>query len=298
MPKYKVVLTVQDSFGMPKEVDGGTIDIDLAEALTATDVKQIEEALPLEDYIKKAELSEELNTYATDGEVEDAVTFTTDKFVTNAFGDYAVGDSVKGHTITAVLAKLLGLVDNMPQRPSGGELPDDPQPDEPERPEEPEQPDDFDSITDAIIANKTPMYSVDNTGNIIAVSYENVIIYAADEPIAQPTEFGFYQIVGESGDVTEAGYQELTAENPDVPYIIALPSGIDFNTMVTVQTYDSLENKWKNDSFEMSNDLEVITGICDELGIDISHIDADAYTIWADLEAGPTGKIHRFIITE
>ena len=72
MATYKVWLTVKDGYGNTKEIDGGTINVDLA-TLTPDEVSQIEDALPLEDYIKKVELPEELNEYATDIEVEDAV---------------------------------------------------------------------------------------------------------------------------------------------------------------------------------------------------------------------------------
>lgn len=72
MATYKVWLTVKDSYGNTKEIDGGNINVDLA-TLTPDEVSQIEDALPLEDYIKKVELPEELDEYATDLEVEDAV---------------------------------------------------------------------------------------------------------------------------------------------------------------------------------------------------------------------------------
>ena len=68
MATYKVWLTVRDSFGNEKEVDGGTINVDL-EGLTREDIAQIEEALPLEDYLKKSET----DYLATDVEVEHAV---------------------------------------------------------------------------------------------------------------------------------------------------------------------------------------------------------------------------------
>ena len=73
MAKYKVWLTVKDSFGNTKELDGGTIDVNLAEQLTQKDIDHIEEALPLEDYIKRENLNTELDAYATDKEVESAV---------------------------------------------------------------------------------------------------------------------------------------------------------------------------------------------------------------------------------
>ena len=72
MATYKVWLTVKDSYGNTKEVDGGTINVDLA-TLTPDEITQIEEALPLEDYLKKSEIDTELDHYATDLEVEQAV---------------------------------------------------------------------------------------------------------------------------------------------------------------------------------------------------------------------------------
>lgn len=69
MATYKVWLTVKDSYGNTKEVDGGTINVDLA-TLTPDEVNQIEDALPLEDYLKKSEVDTELDRYATDKEVE------------------------------------------------------------------------------------------------------------------------------------------------------------------------------------------------------------------------------------
>ena len=62
---YKVWLTVKDSYGNVKELDGGTIGVDLdQEALS-----QIEEALPLEDYLKKSEI----DYLATDLEVQEEI---------------------------------------------------------------------------------------------------------------------------------------------------------------------------------------------------------------------------------
>jgi hypothetical protein len=62
---YKVWLTVKDSYGNLKELDGGTIGVDL----NADILDQIEEALPLEEYLKKSET----DYLATDLEVQDEV---------------------------------------------------------------------------------------------------------------------------------------------------------------------------------------------------------------------------------
>lgn len=62
---YKVWLTVKDSYGNLKELDGGTIGVDL----NADVLNQIEEALPLENYLKKTEV----DYLATDVEVQEEV---------------------------------------------------------------------------------------------------------------------------------------------------------------------------------------------------------------------------------
>lgn len=62
---YKVWLTVKDRYGNIKDLDGGTIGVDL----DADVLSQIEEALPLEDYLKKSET----DYLATDLEVQDEV---------------------------------------------------------------------------------------------------------------------------------------------------------------------------------------------------------------------------------
>lgn len=72
MATYKVWLTVKDSFGNTKEVDGGTINVDL-DKFSDHEIAQIEEALPLEDYIKRDNLDAELEAYATDAELTTAI---------------------------------------------------------------------------------------------------------------------------------------------------------------------------------------------------------------------------------
>ena len=72
MAIYKVWLTVKDSYGNTKEIDGGNISVDL-NTLTKDEIDQIEEALPLEDYLKKSEINSELDHFATDTEVDEVV---------------------------------------------------------------------------------------------------------------------------------------------------------------------------------------------------------------------------------
>ena len=222
-----------------------------------------------------------LDNYALKSEVEakaNNILFTTDKFVTKAFGGFTVGESLKDLTIAELLAKLLELADEKPVLP---DVPVEPN-----------------GIVDTIINNKLPMYSINSNGEIVELSYDNIITYTEKAAGVQPTESGFYQVLNDAGEAVESGYQELTAINPDVPYIIAMPAIVDFSAMVTVYTYDTLEGTWKLDPINMSNNYDEISALCNELGVDISQINTAQYTLWADLEAGPSGKIHRFIITE
>lgn len=72
MAKYRVLLTVKDSYGNTKEIESGTIDVDLSK-LTQDELAQIENALPLNEYIRKDEAVQELGKdFATDAELADA----------------------------------------------------------------------------------------------------------------------------------------------------------------------------------------------------------------------------------
>jgi hypothetical protein len=71
MAKYKVWLKVKNSAGTEKEVDVGDINVDVdMENLTPEMLKKIEEALMLDDYLKKDEIPD---TLATDLELASAV---------------------------------------------------------------------------------------------------------------------------------------------------------------------------------------------------------------------------------
>ena len=72
MANYKVWLTVKDSYGNTKEVDGGMINVDLN--ITNEDVDRIGN-MALTNYVKKEDLPvEHMNDLATDAEVNQAIT--------------------------------------------------------------------------------------------------------------------------------------------------------------------------------------------------------------------------------
>jgi hypothetical protein len=75
MATYKVWLKVKDSFGNMKEVDGGTINVDLN--ITDEDVDRIGQ-MALDSYVKKEDVGiVDSADIATDKEVEDAISKAT-----------------------------------------------------------------------------------------------------------------------------------------------------------------------------------------------------------------------------
>jgi hypothetical protein len=201
------------------------------------------------------------------------VPFTTDKFVTHAVGGFVVGDPVKGLTIAEIFAKLLGLST------------------EPINPDEPDTPEEFKSIAEKIYKTEQPMYSISATGDLALVPF-TVVDYADS-----PTESGFYVVKDSDGNIIEAGYQDLQIDDENMLYIIALPKEIDYNTMIKTQTYDRDDKVWVDAQIDLISDPDIVASYCTEVGVDISHIDTEQYTVWVQ-EDLCTGSIIRYRIME
>jgi hypothetical protein len=82
-------------------------------------------------------------------------------------------------------------------------------------------------------------------------------------------------------------------------YIIALPKIVDYNSnMVKMQAYDDEEQLWVDyTKLSLTSDPEIVASCCDEVGVDISHINQDLYTVWVN-EDTCTGSRLRYIIEE
>ena len=68
--------------------------------------------------------------------------------------------------------------------------------------------------------------------------------------------------------------------------------------MVSLQVWDERNNVWATgELYDMVSDQDEVADLCDEAGIDITHIDKEAYTIlvWADT---PSGSKLRYVINE
>ena len=86
MAVYKVWLTVKDSYGNEKEIEAGNINVDFE--LNQDELSHIKESLPLDEYLKKVDIDTELDAYATDVEVEQAVGNTV------KYGEFKIKDEV------------------------------------------------------------------------------------------------------------------------------------------------------------------------------------------------------------
>ena len=164
------------------------------------------------------------------------------------------------------------------------------QPDEPEAPE---------GAIGEIIAKELPMYSIDYSGNVTAKEFEVVTFNGREEANQAPVESCFYQVKDENGDVIESGYQDMQIVNDEMYYIIALPKSVEYNSdMVRMVAYDDEEQLWvEYTKLPLTSDPEIVASCCDEVGVDISHINQDLYTVWVN-ENTCTGSRLRYIIEE
>lgn len=165
-------------------------------------------------------------------------------------------------------------------------------------PVQPEEPSNPEGVVAEIISKQLPMYSVKKDGTIAADDFK-LFTLTSEEATQAPTESGFYQIIDESNTVIESGYQELQIASDELYYVIALPKSVDYNSdMVKIQAYDDDEKIWNDcDKLPLINDPTKVSSLCNEAGIDISHIDTNVYTVWA-LEDICTGSKLRYIIID
>lgn len=234
----------------------------------------------IEGFATKDDLSSAIENYYTKSEVDaakakkaDNIPFTDDQYVTKPIGGFMAGDNVNGLTIAAILAKLFELSTEKPGTPG---------------------------IVESIIANKTPMYAVTDTGAVEPITWSDVLNYTEETAVAKPEVSGFYQITKDDGTV-EHGYQQVSAVYNDMPYIIALPKALNFATNVTVQSWNDLESKWIVDD-TTKNAMSSDAASFESLGVGTlsevcPEVDTTKYTIWF-LDVGSTGIIYRFIINE
>lgn len=162
---------------------------------------------------------------------------------------------------------------------------------------EPEQPEVPEGILGEIISNDLQMYVVNNDGSLESVPFE-VNELSEEQAAQEPAKSGFFQVITNEGNTLEYGYNDLSIDNQDWVYMVALPKSIKEEN-ISVQTFSDEEQIWEDNTFELTCDVDTVNDICDIYGMDISSVDIDKYTVWASVsEQLCTGSKIRYVITE
>lgn len=222
----------------------------------------------LENYYTKSETSSAITTAVA--KKANTIPFSVDRYVTKPFGSFSEGDNVNGLTITEFLTRLLGLTEGI---------------------EEP-----VEDIVTKILANELSIYQADSTGLLSKVIFTYNQLTETDAA-QKPTQAGFYQIIDDQGQVLESGYHQFTTDNPDYPYMIALPEEIDFYTQIRVQKYDDgLLQEWVPETLNLETDPDVLQTFFSEVfGVDAPKAPA-GHRLWVALEKANDTSIYRLTI--
>lgn len=215
----------------------------------------------------------DLTAYALKSDLEtkaDEIPFTYNSYVSNAIGSFAVGESVKGLTISEILAKLLGL-SNVPQ-----------------------------GVVDDIIVNKYGLYQFNDSIETEKIEFTLTDFKTAEEYASAPEETTFYQYTYTNDDgqqVTESGYQHCTAAQDFIYYMIMLPSSLVIGENVKVQAWSPSRNMWMDTLTTFEGDPEVIAANFAEVDLKMPEI-PEGYTMWVDFSDVNPGNKVRYIIIE
>ena len=251
-----------------QSLENYTTKQDVADAIAGIEIPETN----LDNYYTKDETTSTITAAVV--QKADKILFNTDKFVNTPYGNFAKGDNIADLTIAELFAKLLGLSDEFVDNPDTPIIPDEPS-----------------SLIEEILVNTTSMYSITANGELVEVPFQEL---NGQEP---PTASGFFVIRNENREIVEAGYQDLSAVNDEMYYIIALPKKLDYNTMVALQIWDADEKIWIDAEMPLISEPAMVADLCNEVGVDLSHINTDLYTVWL-YEDICTGSILRYVIKE
>ena len=195
------------------------------------------------------------------------ILFSSDMFVTKEFGNFKVGDTLKGMPLTEILTKLLGLSDVQ-----SGDTPEQPEiPGENATPEE---------IINYLINNRVPMYSQDINGVLTETPFSSSVWTKQEAAVNMDGISTVYSIKDDSGTIIESGYQEATDYNEEAWLTVALPEQIK---NVKVKMYVSEVNDWVELNWNV---------------VPAEEQTIEGYTIWTvpeDYEVA-SGDTYRFVI--
>ena len=187
--------------------------------------------------------------------------------------------------------------------------------------EDPDAPKTSEEIIDEIVtkfenaSTATPvsvMQTITLDGELVDVEQAEIITFDPMDPDSpqaseEPVATGFYQIKDSDGEVIESGFQELQIDTTSVYYTIVLPMSIDYDTMLTIQSYNNGEgllpagwyNTPKYDLLSSRKNYDDVISLCEEIDIteeQINDLHESGYTLWIS-EDTPAGSKVRYIIT-
>lgn len=264
-------------------VDGLATETYVDEAIANIDIPNTD----LSNYYTKAETTSlvseavatikppavDLSGYALTSDLElkaDDIPFTTNRYVSNAVGNFASGESVRGLTVAELFAKLLGLSDV----PKG--------------------------VVENILTNKYGLYQFNDNIEVEYVGYSCTTFATRDEYASAPTESTFYQytyINDEGKEITESGYQHHTRAQDFIYYMVMLPSSLIIGENVKVQAWSPSKNMWMDTTTVLEGDQTVIATNFADVGLEMPEV-PDGYTMWVDFSDVNPGNKVRYIIIE
>lgn len=264
-----------DGLASEEYVDNAIANIDIPEVdLTNVYTKNETDSVIASAISNIKHPTPDLTAYALKSDLEikaDDIPFATNRYVSNAIGNFVAGESVRGLTIAEILAKLLGLSD-VPQ-----------------------------GVVDDIIINKYGLYQFDDSIEIEKLEFTLTEFNTAEEYAGAPDKTTFYQYTytnDEGKKVTESGYQHYTLAQDFIWYMVMLPSSLVIGENVKVQAWaDEPRNMWVDTITTLESDLDVIAANFAEVGLELPEI-PEGYTMWVDFSNTNPGNIVRYIIIE
>ena len=264
-----------DGLASEEYVDNAIANIDIPEVdLTNVYTKNETDSVIASAISNIKHPTPDLTAYALKSDLEikaDDIPFATNRYVSNAIGNFVAGESVRGLTIAEILAKLLGLSD-VPQ-----------------------------GVVDDIIVNKYGLYQFNDSIETEKIEFTLTEFNTAEEYAGAPDKTTFYQYTytnDEGKKVTESGYQHYTLAQDFIWYMVMLPSSLVIGENVKVQAWaDEPRNMWVDTITTLESDLDVIAANFAEVGLELPEI-PEGYTMWVDFSNTNPGNIVRYIIIE
>lgn len=245
----------------------------------------------LDNYYNKEESDAKFVTFADLAKKADSVLFTDSEYeVTNAVGEFEVGDIVSNIDVKDLFTRILGLQKYIP----------------------PVGPSDPDSIITKVIENEYSFYALDDNGELKEVAFNPISVQDKNADI---TDSGFYQMVN-NDIIEEAGYQDVSPDGTvNMIYYVALPRILDLNSNTDVYYYSALSDpKWvcgysvKDNIYEMIvttdlNKIVEIHGAGTEFVVEqlqtVANSLPEDYRLWLiNAEYMSSGASYRFVIRE